>query len=305
MRHSLTLRTRTRIAICSILCLVLVTFSCNVSDNQEKKAKVSVKAETIPEGICLSFKNIPHDSTRLSIGFMDMDDKFFPKTGGREYTAFAEISGILLDNVKQTGKVIFPFVRKGHKYNIFTSFKYDYINDEGIHVNFDVKPSTVIIDFTVKNGIYFNNKVALDVNKNYTGVTLSHEPVFSLPVKNDIPKYNYSVEISRTVSENESFGMTIGDRNEADFLHWDFKPIVSGVIKDDYYIWYYRDFLKQEGDIIVHWENEPLSDKVINWFNKLGQHTAYVTAFSNLIYDDISWKVEIAKSPVFDFYLND
>jgi hypothetical protein len=305
MRHSLTLMTRTRIAICSIFSFVLVTFSCTISDNQDKKSKVAVKAEAIPEGICLNFKNIPHDSTRLSIGFMDMDDTFFPRTGSREYTAFAEISGNLLDNVKQTGKVIFPFVRKGHKYNIFTSFKYDYFNDEGIHVNFDVKPSTVIIDFTAENGININNEVALDVNKNYTGVTLSHEPIFSLPVKNDIPKYNYSVEISRTVSENESFGMTISDRNEANFLHWNFKPIVSGVIKDDYYIWYYRDFLKQEGDIIVHWENEPLSDKVINWFNKLGQHTAYVTAFSNLIYDNISWKVEIAKSPVFDFYLND
>ena len=199
MRHSLTLRTRTRIAICSILYLVLVTFSCTISDNQDKKSKVAVKAEAIPEGICLSFKNIPHDSTRLSIGFMDMDDAFFPKTGSREYTAFAEITGKLLDNVKQTGKVIFPFVREGHKYNIFISFKYDYFNDEGIHVNFDVKPSTVIIDFTAENGFYFNNEVTLDVNKNYTSVTLSCEPIFSLPVKNDIPKYNYSVEISRIV----------------------------------------------------------------------------------------------------------
>ena len=292
-------------AVALIFSFVLVFLGCTVSDNQDKKAKVAVKAEAIPEGICLSFKNIPHDSTRLSIGFMDMDDPFFSKAGSREYTATAEITGNLLDNVKQTGKVIFPFVRKGHKYNIFTSIKYDYINDEGIYVNFDVKPSTVIIDFTTENGIYFYNEVTLDVNKNYTVVTLSHEPVFSLPVKNDIPKYNYSVEISRIVSENESFGMTIGDRNEADFLHWNFKPLVSGVIKDNYYIWYYRDFLKQEGDIIVHWENEPLSDKVINWFNKLGQHTAYVTAFCNLIYDDISWKVEIAKSPEFKFYLND
>jgi len=291
-------------AVILILGLVQVFFSCNVSNKQDKNSGISVMAEAVSDGICLNFKNIPNDSTRLSIGFIDMDDEFFPKTGGREYTAFAEINGNLLVNIKQTGKVIFPFVREGHKYNIFASFKYDYFNDEGIHVNFDVKPSTVIIDFTAKNGIYFDNEVNLVVNKDYSSVTLSGEPVFSLPVRYDIPKYNYSVNISRVTSEDESFGMMIGDRNEADFLYWNFKPAVISVIKNDYYIWYYRDFLKQEDDIIVHWENEPLSDKIITWFNNLGQHTAYVTAFCNIIYDDISWKVEIAKSPVFEFYLN-
>ena len=279
------------------------TGSCVISNNQEKNTEIEIKAEAVPEGICITFKNIPHDSTRLNINLMDMDDYFYPDFNGGSYTASAEISGNLLEQVKQTGKVIFPFTQIGHTYEIFVSFSYFYLNNEGILVDFDRRPHSVILNITAENGIYYNNDVCLDVKKNYTGVTLSSEPAFSSPVNNGLPQYNYSINILRIISDNERERMIIGDGNTADLLHWDFEPEVSVFLKNRYYSWYYTDFLQQEGEIIAHWYDEPLSYEAIEWFNSCGGLTAYVSAFCNLIYDNISWKVEIAKSPVFVYSL--
>jgi len=116
------------------------------------------------------------------------------------------------------------------------------------------------------SGIYFGNGIELSLNENYSSVTLSGEPIFSAEIEYAPLKYNYKASIDWD-------GANIGaGEKPINALTWNFEPLIS-------------DALKEDGHLAS------------------GDYPAYITAFCNVIYDNLTWEVEIAKTNVFTFSL--
>lgn len=105
------------------------------------------------------------------------------------------------------------------------------------------------------------NSPQLFLNDNFTGAALSMAPVFSSDVEYTPDRYSYQV----TVHINESSSIGYGTRS--DLLSYDFSSMKDDFIKDGLEI--------------------------------NGKFSADVTAFCNLIYENITWAVGIAKSKKF------
>ena len=243
-----------------ILGFVLVAFGCATSKSRQPNVDIGLKAETVPEGICLTFDYIPPETARLFIMFQTWGEKEL-LTSTHDITAsHADIRRDTLKQIKQTGKVIFPFVKAGNTYRISASFE----NGEG-QVLAGI-PEWIYAECVADNGIYFNDDIALRLNETHTGVTLSSEPVFSAEVQFAPQKIGYTVHINK--GEGESWGY----RDEAleSTLTWEFEPRITDELQD-------TDYLES------------------------GDYDAYVTAFCNIMYDNVLWGVELAKSPVFTY----
>lgn len=229
------------------------------SNNQIFSMEIGLKAEAVAEGISLTFDNIPREATRLFISFSEWD-KFEEITSPHDIiSTFADIRGSLLEQVKNSGKVILPFVKAGQNYSIWAHFQKDDFQDiEGAEARTECTPYS---------GIYFSDGLKLELNKTHTGVTLSSEPEFSKEVQYAPDKFEYSVKID--LSENGSLGYS--DKS-TDGLHWDFEPQMTFDLKEGEYL-------------------------------QSGNYSAYVTAYRNVIYDNVTWAVEIAKTPEFIYSL--
>jgi hypothetical protein len=241
------------------LILGLAMVGCATSKNQVFGMEIGLKAEAVPEGISLTFDNIPREASRLFISFSEWD-KIEEITSLHDIiSTYADIRGGLLEQVKNSGKVILPFVKAGHNYSIWAHFQKDDFQDiEGAEARTECTPYS---------GIYFSEGLKLELNKTHTGVTLSSEPEFSKEVQYAPDKFEYSVKID--LSEYGSLGYS--DKS-TDGLHWDFEPQMTN-------------------DLI---EGEYLQS---------GNYTAYVTAYRNVIYNNVTWAVEIAKTPEFIYSL--
>ena len=116
------------------------------------------------------------------------------------------------------------------------------------------------------SGIYFGNGIELSLNETYSNVTLSSEPVFSAEVEYAPLKYNFRASIDWD-------GANIGaGEKPINALTWNFEPLIT-------------DALKEGGHLAS------------------GNYPAYITAFCNVIYDNVTWEVEIAKTNIFTFSL--
>jgi hypothetical protein len=113
---------------------------------------------------------------------------------------------------------------------------------------------------TAGGGIRPNNSPILDVSSELTVATLSEEPVFSKEVQYTPQRYTYQITLLK--DNNSSFGYS----EKTSELIFDFSAMEE-------------DFEK-EG---IHITGLP----------------AYVKAFSNLVYDNITWGVVIAESEKF------
>lgn len=112
-------------------------------------------------------------------------------------------------------------------------------------------------------GIRPTKTLTLDlINKN-TGVELSDHPVFSDNVTYDGQRYMYKVTIDIAADRSIGYG-----EGATDALSWYFMPAMK------------KDFLK-EG------------------FLDMGTFPAFVTVFSNLVYENITWSVGIAQTNEF------
>jgi len=229
------------------------------SNNQIFSMEIGLKAEAVAEGISLTFDNIPPEAARLFISFSEWD-KFEEITSPHDIiSTFADIRGSLLEQVKNSGKIILPFVKAGQNYSIWAHFQKD---DFG-----DIEGAEARTECTPYSGIYFSGGLKLELNKTNTSVTLSSEPEFSKEVQYAPDKFEYSVKID--LSENGSLGYS--DKS-TDGLHWDFEPQMTFDLKEGEYL-------------------------------QSGNYSAYVTAYRNVIYDNVTWAVEIAKTPEFIYSL--
>jgi len=243
-----------------ILGFTLVTFGCATSKSNQS-VNIDLKAETVPEGICITFDNIPKETNRLFIMLNNYGGKEQPESTYDIIGSYSDIKGDILEQVKQTRKIVFPFVQAGQKYGILVSFE----NEKGQKIV--GVPEWINTECIANAGIYFNDGLKLELNKNNTSVILSSEPEFSKEVQYAPEKYWYRVSIDS--SENGSLSYSDKSTNG---LYWDFEPQMT------------YDFKKGE-------------------YLQSGNYSAYVTAYRNVIYDNVTWAVEIAKTPEFIYSL--
>jgi hypothetical protein len=250
------------------LCFALVAFACVSCKKQQTNAEIELKnpelelkAEAVPEGICLIFDNIPTETGMLFIGFQNWGENDHADSTLEIISSYAHIMGIELRQVKQTGRIIFPFVKAGQNYRISVKFG----NAQGQAI--DGVPDYIYAECVANAGIYFNDGVKLELNKTNTGATLSYELEFSADVQYALDKYSYTVTI--IVSDNVS----IVHSGRGTALHWNFEPGMTNEFKQAGYL-----------------QND--------------NYSAYVTAYRNINYDDVTWTVEIAKTPEFIYSLN-
>ena len=243
---------------------VLVIFGCTTSKSRQS-VNIGLKAEAVPEGICLTFDYIPPETTYLFIGIQKGLEHSSPFNPHNIIFNYSGIRDDALEQVKKTGKVIFPIVQSGELYRVDVAFNREgYQPIEGI-------PEWIGTECTAGNGISFNRNIELKLDNSHTEVTLSSEPVFSSKVIFGANKYIFNITIIQKHSETEIRSIGIRDDNTVNGLRWVFEPECTRVLNE-------QDFEK-------------------------GSYSAFVTAHCNIIYDNIKWFVEIAKSPEFTYSL--
>jgi hypothetical protein len=267
MQHFKALRTRTKFAISLILglCFALVTFGCATDKNQVSDVNIGLKAEPVSEGICVTFENIPLETTRLFISFSEGLIFSPPDNPHDEIINYADIRGDTLEQVKKTRRIVFPIVQSGEIYRIFVSFtKEGFQPIEGI-------PQYITAECIAGNGVYFDRNIDFRLDNTHTSVTLSSEPVFSSEVIFDTHKYNFRVTIILKQTETEIVSIGTGG-NSTDSLFWAFEPELKDALKG-------QNISESDG------------------------YPAFITANCNIIYDNITWNVELAKTQVFTYSL--
>ena len=168
-----------------IFVFVIIAFGYAISKNQVSVNEIELKAEAVSEGICLTFNNIPPETKRLFIHFQYLVNEEIPSITNH-VSSFSDLREDSLEQVKQTGKVIFPIVKAGCEYKISAICQNE---------NFEDIVDWVYADCIASKGIYLNNNVSLTLNENSSAVTLSSEPIFSSEIAFDDVKYNFGVTI--------------------------------------------------------------------------------------------------------------
>jgi hypothetical protein len=281
MHHLRTLRT-----ISLIIAFVFIFFGCATGKNHVSNSDFGLTAEAVPEGILLSFSNIPSNTTQMWISISswgDSEEQSNPHNHISSYAAIEDASFHTwvnsvkqLDKIKQTGKIIFPIVQTGIKYSISVTI-YNEQERNSFRKDEIFEQRVAYAELIANNGIYFNkNDVRLELNNTNSVVTLSSEPVFSSSVMFDELKYSFEVIV--LIDDNRS--ISIGEHHfpeglSSDGKTWAFEP-------------YWTDTLKKYNQ---------------DWLEIGSPYSAWATIHANIIYDDIKWQVEIAKTPEFAYSL--
>ena len=134
--------------------------------------------------------------------------------------SYSNIMGNTLDQVKHTGRIIFPFVKAGQSYNVSVGFEDD--NGQIIAGAHD----WIYAKCVANAGIYFNDGLKLELNKANTAVTLSSEPEFSSEVQYAPEKYLYTVRID--ISNHGSLGYS----DKGSGLYWNFEPQMTNDLRE-------------------------------------------------------------------------
>jgi hypothetical protein len=247
-----------------ILGLALVTFGCITNKAGTPIESISVKAEAVPEGICLTFDNIPPEASYVFITLHETPDIF-------DYlSSFTRIRDSELKQLKETKKVKLPFVKPGKKYEITAVIiKDDYPEGhKGGFINREWE-FYAYAECTPYAGAYFYNNVEFNLDEKNSSVTLSTEPNFPQEIIFAKDKYNF-------------------------YAHIVFEP--SDILR------------KPEGEDSQYYGNEliwnysAMYDFYKTWLAG-GEYHGYVKAACNIIYDNLKWEVEIAKSKRISFSL--
>lgn len=256
------------------LSFVLVIFGCSIGEPQSKRENISLKAISVPEGISLYFDSIPSNTTWVYVEYYDWGGKDTPENyydGIKNYAYIQET--LVIEQLKETHTLILPFVQAGHKYKIGAVF---FLTKEGETQTEDNKPIILETECIADNGIYCNRSIELNLNDTQTIVKLSSRPEFSSEVQFAPIETSYKLTLLYSGTGAKFATIGIDDKISKsilldDGLTWNFEPEISEYLK--------------EGNQIKSGVNYP----------------AYFTARSNVIYNNITWSVEIAKSNEFNY----
>jgi hypothetical protein len=251
-------------AISLILVLALITFACDMSKTQiPDVVDKRVSAETVPEGILITLNNIPEDTARLFIGTHHRISDDEPVSSHNFVNSYSDITGDSLEQVKQTGKVILPIAQTGKEYTINVIFQNEKYEDI---------PDWAYAECVAGNGTYFDNDILFTLNDNNSTLALSSEPIFSSKVTFAPHKYSFAVVVGI-----ESGSLGVGEHHYPEGL------------SPDGYSWRFEPYLTEaiiEGDYL-----------------KPGSYPAFGIAYCNIVYDNIKWVIEIAKTTEFTYSL--
>ena len=254
---------------------ILIVLSCSTNTTQPVNNGIGHTIESIPEGILITFNTIPLDTTSMFIRFesrKNNDQNLESSTEGSTldsynvFEAYAMIYDELFEQIKNSQKIICPFIQPGAQYEIFISF-FNKDGESGGDMNIET-------EFTADTGIYPVNEFKLSLNDNNTSVQVSAIPLFSSNVEFPLNKYSFSFNLT---SAQGTFG-TSTDMLEEN-LYWEFESSINENVK----LWK-KDALRRGKDIS-------------------GNHSAWITFSCNLLYDNIQWKVNLAKTQVFTYSL--
>jgi len=121
-----------------------------------------------------------------------------------------------IEQVRKSGKVTFPFVKKNHKYTINVLF----INGNDI-----VKKLNA--ECVADKGIYLNENISLDLNSAHTGVTLSGSPSFTPDIKSESQKMSYNI----VICADDNWHAIASEKT--DDFSWEFEPRFSEYLKEN------------------------------------------------------------------------
>jgi hypothetical protein len=280
MQNFKALRTRTWFAISLILGFALVTFGCDTSKLvlgelvTSKSQQISdfsdfeISAKAVPEGILVTFFDIPSEIEKLIISVYDWGDnkdavmKIWDE--GKPFAVMDSLSNIrghnncenVIERVRQNGTIIFPFVQPGRKYEITASFS----DSNDVQQGWTEKMARA--ECVADGGIYLDRDITININDARTSVALSSEPALTSGVQ--LEEMFYSICIHGGHLE----WITSGETND---LFWEFEPM-------------FREHLKEAG--------------LAN-----GDYPANAGVCLKVIYDNISWWLESVKTPVFTYSL--
>jgi hypothetical protein len=253
-----------------LLGFILAVSGCAIGKDQTAFVYFGLSVEAIPEGIVLIFDNIPPETDCLEISITDENSKVYLEIShSRSYFAKTEIRGNSLELVKKTGKVFFPFVHAGHEYEISTGITYSIpsVSGSGRERGWgSVRRNTL---FIAENGYYYDKYLELTVNESQTSVTLPSEPVFPVGVQYNSYDYRYGVVITAKHDDGGGTTMFLPNVRSVDGRRWELVPELNNQLKSS---------SLQSGDYPI-----------------------FVTAYCSIVYDNIAWEVDIAKSPAFIF----
>jgi len=205
------------------VCFALLTIGWESNVAMSSAKKIVVKAETMAEGICLTLENIPPETNWILVQFSDLGKNENLTESHEIFCTSADIIGDPLDHVKETGRIICPFVQTGHVYSIGVYFQigYELDNSEWIYEK-----------CTAGRGIYCIGGTNLSLNTAQTGVALSSEPEFSAEVQYAFHKFSYSA----TIKIAEDWMVDIGDNKSANGLLWNFEPELTNELRAGVYL---------------------------------------------------------------------
>jgi hypothetical protein len=153
------------IGILLVFSLIFVGCKANNGYKNFLSGDFSITAKGSTEGIIVYFSNIPEDGAYLSVSLLNI-------TGNDRLNAFISFHGDELEQLKNTGFLICPFVEIGHEYEItVTLLKFTGENLKTI--------SSSATSAIANGGIYMINNPTLIWNKNDNIATLSSLPIFS------------------------------------------------------------------------------------------------------------------------------
>jgi hypothetical protein len=249
--------------IALIVSFAFSILGCTTDKSHSNIKNIVLKAEAVSEGISLSFNYIPSDATRLFIYISEYDENI--NSSYDIVSTYADIRGSVLEDVRNSCRINLPFVKAGQKYSVSASF----------HKDDDFKEidcGYLLTECTPYSGIFFDNSINLSLDEARTNVTLSSEPIFYTEINYSSPKYEINVKI---LPGEKTTGLGAGS----------FKNNISS-------------------NILTYYFEPEMKDEIMEGnYLESGNYPAYVTAYCNIIYENIKWNIEIAKTQEFIYSL--
>ena len=225
---------------------------------------IQITAEAVAEGIRVSFSNysdIPNEIDALMVAFRDWGNR----SNEPNWENINMVSGFqyIHDMLQINSDNVIEQVRQtGTLVSPFSQPGHTYIiTAYFIKGEEAMKPITT--KCIARSGTYLAKNVSLDLNDTYTSVALSKDLKFTSEVRFASPKIVYTF-ILLTDYDFKDF-----NSGHTDNLYWDFEPNLTGHLLEN---------------------NLPG-----------GNYLAFVEANLKIIYDNITWSLEIAKSPIFTY----
>ena len=222
-----------------------------------------------PNGILISLSDIPDDVISVHVEINNWGDRIYtyqnndypPEYRDMITSSSSMITGNVLEQIKKSNQIIFPFIKTGEIYNVTVT--YSIPNYTCASAPF----KRIIAD----NGIYFDKDIELILNEEKTSVRLSEEPKFSSNIGYSIISQYFSFSLYNEIMSS-TLGSISTDNNN--ILSWDFEPSIREQI---------NRYNGTEGVSIN------------------GNYNAFIGYSMMIIYDNIEWYNQFIKSPKFSY----